>query len=94
MMRVTMEVGADGMALITMCSPPVNALHPAIFAGLREKYGEAMARDDVKAIVLTVKLQCFNISASEDSYVHGTASLFQNTTSHNMATYSHTQPGN
>ena len=41
-----------------------------------------------------VKLQCFNISASEDSYVHGTASLFQNTTSHNMATYSHTQPGN
>ncbi|PWZ23341.1 hypothetical protein Zm00014a_021369 [Zea mays] len=52
MMRVTMEVGTDGVALITMCNPPVNALHPAIFAGLWEKYGEAMARDDVKAIVL------------------------------------------
>nr|CAB3449588.1 unnamed protein product [Digitaria exilis] len=53
MMRVTMEVGADGVAIITMCNPPVNALHPAIFDGLTEKYGEAMARDDVKAIVLT-----------------------------------------
>lgn len=29
MMRVTMEVGTDGVALITMCNPPVNALHPA-----------------------------------------------------------------
>nr|CAB3446380.1 unnamed protein product [Digitaria exilis] len=53
MMRVTMVVGADGVAIITMCNPPVNALHPAIFDGLTEKYGEAMARDDVKAIVLT-----------------------------------------
>ncbi|CAN6231229.1 unnamed protein product [Urochloa humidicola] len=53
MMLVTMEVGDDGVALITMCNPPVNALHPTIFDGLSEKYGEAMARDDVKAIVLT-----------------------------------------
>ncbi|CAL4970031.1 unnamed protein product [Urochloa decumbens] len=52
-MRVTMEVGSDGVALITICNPPVNALHPTIFDGLSEKYGEAMARDDVKAIVLT-----------------------------------------
>ncbi|GJN19553.1 hypothetical protein PR202_gb06841 [Eleusine coracana subsp. coracana] len=88
--RVTMEVGADGVALITICNPPVNALHPrskssssqtppfpslspgflnsprrsnpfrvrprsadAVFDGLKEKYNEAMARDDVKAIVLT-----------------------------------------
>ncbi|TVU32598.1 hypothetical protein EJB05_24335, partial [Eragrostis curvula] len=71
--RVTMEVGADGVALITICNPPVNALHPrsffadpfrarsrpvaaavdAVFEGLKEKYTEAMARDDVKAIVLT-----------------------------------------
>ncbi|GJM90849.1 hypothetical protein PR202_ga07169 [Eleusine coracana subsp. coracana] len=51
--RVTMEVGADGVALITICNPPVNALHPRIFDGLKEKYTEAMARDDVKAIVLT-----------------------------------------
>ncbi|CAL5058887.1 unnamed protein product [Urochloa decumbens] len=52
-MRVTMEVGSDGVALITICNPPVNALHPNIFDGLSEKYGEAMARNDVKAIVLT-----------------------------------------
>ena len=29
MMRVTMEVGSDGVTLITMRNPPVNALHPA-----------------------------------------------------------------
>lgn len=48
-----MEVGADGVALITICNPPVNALHPIIIQGLKEKYAEAMDRDDVKAIVLT-----------------------------------------
>ncbi|CAD6256305.1 unnamed protein product [Miscanthus lutarioriparius] len=88
-----MEVGADGVALITIANPPVNALHPiskrptdasfflgvqffrgfafggvsflrsnpvllpnlspAVIAGLKEKYAEAMRRDDVKAIVLT-----------------------------------------
>jgi hypothetical protein len=26
--RVTMDVGADGVALITIFNPPVNALHP------------------------------------------------------------------
>lgn len=26
--RVTMEVGGDGVAIITLCNPPVNALHP------------------------------------------------------------------
>ncbi|VAH56918.1 unnamed protein product [Triticum turgidum subsp. durum] len=51
--RVTMEVGADGVALIIICNPPVNALHPIIIEGLKEKYAEALDRDDVKAIVLT-----------------------------------------
>ncbi|XP_072998777.1 peroxisomal fatty acid beta-oxidation multifunctional protein [Typha latifolia] len=51
--RVTMEVGRDGVAVITISNPPVNALHPTIIAGLKEKYTEAMKRDDVKAIVLT-----------------------------------------
>ncbi|KAF8671891.1 hypothetical protein HU200_049833 [Digitaria exilis] len=67
--RVTMEVGADGVALITIANPPVNALHPIskrpgsappapfhfslVIAGLKDKYAEAMRRDDVKAIVLT-----------------------------------------
>ncbi|KAF8400813.1 hypothetical protein HHK36_014115 [Tetracentron sinense] len=76
-MRVTMEVGSDGVAVITICNPPVNALAPpnirvsywnsdlirrriedfgcfdSVIAGLKEKYREAMKRDDVKAIVLT-----------------------------------------
>ncbi|KAH0453109.1 hypothetical protein IEQ34_017433 [Dendrobium chrysotoxum] len=50
---VVMEVGSDGVAVITMSNPPVNALGPSIFAGLKEKYKEAMKRNDVKAIVLT-----------------------------------------
>ncbi|XP_020671877.2 peroxisomal fatty acid beta-oxidation multifunctional protein isoform X1 [Dendrobium catenatum] len=50
---VAMEVGSDGVAVITMWNPPVNALAPSIFAGLKEKYVEAMKRNDVNAIVLT-----------------------------------------
>jgi len=51
--RVSMDVGGDGVAVITISNPPVNALHPAIISGLKEKYAEAMNRGDVKAIVLT-----------------------------------------
>ncbi|XP_020595327.1 peroxisomal fatty acid beta-oxidation multifunctional protein-like, partial [Phalaenopsis equestris] len=51
--RVVMEVGSDGVAVISMSNPPVNALAPSITAGLKEKYREAMGRNDVKAIVLT-----------------------------------------
>lgn len=51
--RVTMEVGIDGVAIITICNPPVNSLAIPIIAGLKEKFEEAMRRDDVKAIVLT-----------------------------------------
>ncbi|KAM0020796.1 putative isomerase, 3-hydroxyacyl-CoA dehydrogenase, Enoyl-CoA hydratase [Helianthus debilis subsp. tardiflorus] len=52
---VTMDVGSDGVALITISNPPVNALALPILAGLKEKFAEAMRRDDVKAIVLTGK---------------------------------------
>ncbi|KAL7189489.1 hypothetical protein ACSBR1_039188 [Camellia fascicularis] len=51
--RVTMEVGIDGVAIITICNPPVNSLAIPLIAGLKEKFEEAMRRDDVKAIVLT-----------------------------------------
>ncbi|KAL5207733.1 hypothetical protein ABZP36_032168 [Zizania latifolia] len=54
--RVAMEVGDDGVAVVTFRNPPVNALHPTIVQGLEEKYTEAMGRDDVKAIVLTALL--------------------------------------
>ncbi|KVG81805.1 3-hydroxyacyl-CoA dehydrogenase, conserved site-containing protein [Cynara cardunculus var. scolymus] len=52
---VTMEVGSDGVALITISNPPVNALAVPILGGLKDKFAEAMRRDDVKAIVLTGK---------------------------------------
>ncbi|CAL9156615.1 peroxisomal fatty acid beta-oxidation multifunctional protein isoform X1 [Musa acuminata AAA Group] len=51
--RVTMDVGSDAVAVITIRNPPVNALALPIVAGLKEKYAEAMSRSDVKAIVLT-----------------------------------------
>ncbi|KAK6151803.1 hypothetical protein DH2020_014438 [Rehmannia glutinosa] len=51
--RVTMEVGNDGVAIVTISNPPVNALALTIFDGLKEKFTEAMRRDDVKAVVLT-----------------------------------------
>lgn len=50
--RLTMEVGNDGVAVITMSNPPVNALAVPIITGLKVKYDEAMRRNDVKAIVL------------------------------------------
>lgn len=49
---MTMEVGNDGVAVITLSNPPVNALAIPIIAGLEAKYDEAMRRNDVKAIVL------------------------------------------
>ncbi|KAI3839341.1 hypothetical protein MKW92_041914, partial [Papaver armeniacum] len=52
-LRVSVEVGNDGVAVIKILNPPVNALAPPILAGLKEKYAEAMSRNDVKAIVLT-----------------------------------------
>ncbi|KAI3754250.1 hypothetical protein L1987_54029 [Smallanthus sonchifolius] len=52
---VKMEVCSDGVAVITISNPPVNAFAVSIIASLKEKIGEAMSRDDVKAIVLTGK---------------------------------------
>ncbi|XP_048550671.1 glyoxysomal fatty acid beta-oxidation multifunctional protein MFP-a-like [Triticum urartu] len=49
----TMEVRADGVAVITISNPPVNALSFDVIASLQSNYGEALRRNDVKAIVLT-----------------------------------------
>eukprot|EP00250_Pteridium_aquilinum_P001038 c11227_g1_i1 orf=376-2541(-) len=51
--HVELEVGPDGVAIITIHNPPVNSLAVPVFWGLKEKYEEAMTRNDVKAIVLT-----------------------------------------
>ncbi|XP_068653028.1 peroxisomal fatty acid beta-oxidation multifunctional protein-like [Aristolochia californica] len=49
---VSIDVGSDGVAVIKISYAPVNALAPFVIAGLKEKYNEAMRRDDVKAIVV------------------------------------------
>lgn len=51
--RVDMDVGSDGVALITITNPPVNSLSVEVLLGLKEKYDEALQRHDVKAIVIT-----------------------------------------
>ncbi|KAL3498435.1 hypothetical protein ACH5RR_041167, partial [Cinchona calisaya] len=51
--RVSMEVGDDGVAVISISNPPVNAISTSVIDGLKKTYDEAMRRDDVKAIVLT-----------------------------------------
>ncbi|QCD92089.1 enoyl-CoA hydratase/3-hydroxyacyl-CoA dehydrogenase [Vigna unguiculata] len=53
--KVDFEVGADGVAVITMGNPPVNALAIPIIMGLKDRFDEAARRNDVKAIVLTGK---------------------------------------
>ncbi|KAL3160104.1 hypothetical protein ABBQ32_010882 [Trebouxia sp. C0010 RCD-2024] len=49
----TMEVGQDGVAIITLANPPVNALHPKVLSSLFNHAREAHNRSDVKAIVVT-----------------------------------------
>ncbi|KAK4768744.1 hypothetical protein SAY86_026894 [Trapa natans] len=49
---ITLQVGSDGVAVITMSNPPVNALAIPILDEFQEKMGEAMRRSDVKAVVL------------------------------------------
>ncbi|XP_050217152.1 glyoxysomal fatty acid beta-oxidation multifunctional protein MFP-a [Mercurialis annua] len=51
--RTTIEVGADGVALITIINPPVNSLSFDVLNSLKDSYDQALRRDDVKAIVVT-----------------------------------------
>ncbi|XP_071722079.1 LOW QUALITY PROTEIN: peroxisomal fatty acid beta-oxidation multifunctional protein MFP2-like [Rutidosis leptorrhynchoides] len=49
----TIEVGADGVAIITIINPPVNSLSFDVLHSLKDRFDEALKRDDVKAIVVT-----------------------------------------
>ncbi|XP_042506221.1 glyoxysomal fatty acid beta-oxidation multifunctional protein MFP-a-like [Macadamia integrifolia] len=51
--RTVLEVGADGVAVITLINPPVNSLSFDVLLSLKENYEQALRRDDVKAIVVT-----------------------------------------
>ncbi|KAL3727695.1 hypothetical protein ACJRO7_032435, partial [Eucalyptus globulus] len=51
--RTTIEVGAGGVAVITIINPPVNALSVDVLNSLKQSYDEALRRNDVKAIAVT-----------------------------------------
>ncbi|XP_061349080.1 peroxisomal fatty acid beta-oxidation multifunctional protein MFP2 isoform X2 [Gastrolobium bilobum] len=51
--RTLMEVGPDGVAIITIINPPVNSLSVDVLRSLKESFDQALQRDDVKAIVVT-----------------------------------------
>ncbi|GFZ09008.1 multifunctional protein 2 [Actinidia rufa] len=51
--RTTLEVGADGVAIITLINPPVNSLSLDVLQSFKQSYDQALQRDDVKAIVVT-----------------------------------------
>ncbi|KAG0450548.1 hypothetical protein HPP92_026646 [Vanilla planifolia] len=51
--KATLEVGADGVAVITIVNPPVNSLSLDVLYSLKDCYEEVMRRNDVKAIVVT-----------------------------------------
>lgn len=51
--RAVMEVGSDGVAVITIINPPVNSLSFDVLDSLKESYEQALQRNDVKAIVVT-----------------------------------------
>ncbi|CAH9117955.1 unnamed protein product [Cuscuta epithymum] len=75
----TMDVGNDGVAVITITNPPVNALAVPIINSLKDLFTEAAARDDVKAIVVTGSggrfSGGFDINVFEQIHKHGDVSV-------------------
>jgi enoyl-CoA hydratase/3-hydroxyacyl-CoA dehydrogenase len=51
--RTTLDVGADGVAIITIINSPVNSLSFDVLNSLKDTCEQALRRDDVKAIVIT-----------------------------------------
>ncbi|KAE9600314.1 hypothetical protein Lal_00045574 [Lupinus albus] len=77
--KLDLEVGNDGVAVITLSNPPVNALAIPIMKGLKDKFAEVARRNDVKAIVLTGKggrfSGGFDISVMSKVHETGDASI-------------------
>ncbi|KAE8712565.1 Peroxisomal fatty acid beta-oxidation multifunctional protein [Hibiscus syriacus] len=76
---VTMDVGNDAVAVVTIFNPPINALAIPVIAGLMEKFDEASRRNDAKAVVLTGKRGKFSggfdINVFEKVHETGDASV-------------------
>eukprot|EP00798_Chlamydomonas_sp_ICE-L_P011222 gene11222-18850_t len=47
-----LSVGADGVAVITLCYPPLNALHPSLLHSLFDNLRKAHSNPGVKAVVV------------------------------------------
>jgi len=57
--KVSYEVREDGVAIVTIVNPPVNALHVDVYKGLADSWEKANADPNVKAVVLTGKGSAF-----------------------------------
>ncbi|KAK5776397.1 hypothetical protein PVK06_044356 [Gossypium arboreum] len=55
--KTYLEVGADGMAMITINNPPLNLLSVDVLLSLKDNTEQALLRDDVNAVVITGKLK-------------------------------------
>ncbi|KAI4345398.1 hypothetical protein L6164_012526 [Bauhinia variegata] len=51
--RTVFDVGADGVAVVTIINPPVNSLSLDVLVSLKENFDLVLQRDDVKAIIVT-----------------------------------------
>ncbi|TVU17526.1 hypothetical protein EJB05_33568 [Eragrostis curvula] len=51
--RTVMEVGDDGVAVVTIVNPPANVITLDVVRSLKGNFEEALRRNDVKAAVLT-----------------------------------------
>ncbi|XVF32798.1 hypothetical protein REPUB_Repub17cG0113700 [Reevesia pubescens] len=51
--KTLLEVGADGVAIITINNPPLNLLSADVLISLKETTEQGLLRDDVKAVVIT-----------------------------------------
>jgi enoyl-CoA hydratase len=59
-MTIRTEVSDDGIAVVTMHHPPVNAITVADTWAIRDAFRDLGARDDVRAVILTAEGKGFN----------------------------------
>jgi enoyl-CoA hydratase len=59
-MAITTSIDGDGIAVVTMHHPPVNAITVADTWSVRDAFGHLGDRDDVRAVILTAEGKGFN----------------------------------
>eukprot|EP00301_Raphidiophrys_heterophryoidea_P000028 c10013_g1_i1.p1 GENE.c10013_g1_i1~~c10013_g1_i1.p1 ORF type:complete len:1126 (-),score=348.78 c10013_g1_i1:151-3486(-) len=73
--KVSYELRDDGVVLVTIVNPPVNALHTDVYKGLSDSWEKANADPKAKAVVLTGKGSAFIAGADIKAF----GELFQAT---------------